>query len=145
MMEEVGNAVLPGILLHSHESGDYDSSAELVEDVEEDWDEYREEWGLDDYGTLGEEFDVETRRGLVRDEQVLIESSDYKAVFSEDLRSLGDKLTGEEANDGWGAEIYSTNHFGATEGPYKGRFLDQYVEKNFDLESSELRGHGAGN
>jgi hypothetical protein len=144
VLERAGNAVLPPILLHTYEEGQYSSGEELVEDLDSAWNDYREEWDLD-AGEFEQEFRVSQSGGWLRDEEVVVDSEDHRYVFSENSGSLTDRFLGEETSDGWMAESYTTEHFNGSEGPYKGHFMDLFVKQNFQLGESYISGSGAGN
>lgn len=144
IIEKAGNAALPPILLYSYEEGQYNSGDELVEDLDSEWEEYREEWDLEMDG-FEQEFDVSRKGGWLRDEQVVVDSEDHRYVFSENTGSVRERLLAEEPSGGWTAESYTTEHFNGSEGPYRGHFMDLFVKQNFQLGENYVTGSGAGN
>lgn len=136
------NRVLPGIWFETYESGDYSSADELVEDLDEAWEEYRERNGLERFGVLRDEFEVSTKGGFLRDEKVSLASDDYKAVFGEDVRSLRERLGDEDPYEPWNAKVYSTEHFsgeGSIDTMVRNRFIDEFLVDNFRLAESSIQ------
>lgn len=119
--ESIANRVLPPIRLETYESREYGSLNEIESDIQSEWDDYRNEKGLEDFSELDEIFEVKYNSGIFSSESLGVESADYLVKFEE----LG-------AEDGYEAGFYTTEHFGGRESRVVPNFFTEFLKENFE-------------
>lgn len=128
-LKSAANRALPAIELESYEDGDYSSVEEIEEDLDQAWEQYKQETGLQEFGSLDSVFDIEYS---LKGDNLTVNSADYRLRFGEDLRSIRDRLSGEEAQEPYEAILYTTQHFEDRETPEVVGFFTGFLDENFD-------------
>jgi len=114
--------------LEQYDSGDYDSIDEIEQDMEDEWETYKQEHNLDELGELDGTFNVERTGGFFIPESLSVKSADYIVKFKQY------ETEDEESSDRMFEAEYLTYDNGIEESENIPAFFRGFLDDNFELE-----------
>lgn len=118
--------------LDQYDSGDYESLDDIEADMQEEWETYKQNNGLDELGELDGTFVVERKGGILGSERLRVQSADYVINFEEyepDAEDADDQV--------FEAEYLCTFEYGGQEGGDVPAFFRSFLDENFERVEEE--------